>query len=314
MVPPPNKPNASILAALMGAVDSSLKPWSKQGILADLLSTPLSDKSHVSKQVSPQQRSLGDSRHLLSSSLDRLYEFDIHAESKPSPAFDFVGLNRFADSLSSSLPTKRNVFYSFHYNDIIRVNNIRHTEQFKAKILEVPQSHYDRSLWETSKRTNPESLKSMIRDGIKNTSVVCVLIGTNTFERPWVRYEIARSVIDQKGLLAVDINSITHHKDRVPHPLGLNPLAFMAVGNTGDGNYRLFEKNRRRINGQWQWIWERYRDHMAAVPLPKYLTPMSPGYVRCLDQGAFRYDAVLHNVWSNLPHWLNAAALAVGRR
>ncbi|MFN7125907.1 MAG: TIR domain-containing protein [Allorhizobium sp.] len=216
---------------------------------------------------------------------------------------------------SSVLPaTKRNVFYSFHYADILRVNNVRHSEQFKAKILEVPQSHYDRSLWEASKRTNPESLKAMIRDGVRGTSVVCVLIGSNTFARPWVRYEIARSVIDQKGLLAVDVNSINHHQTRAPHPPGLNPLSFMGVGYLKDGTYRLFEKNVRIVNGQWQEIWERYSAHLGPVQLPRYLADMNVGYLRSLDQRTMRYDAVLDDVWTNLARWLNTAAVAAGRR
>jgi Thoeris protein ThsB, TIR-like domain len=221
---------------------------------------------------------------------------------------------RFATS-TPALPTvKRSVFYSFHYDDVIRVNNVRHTEQFKAKILEVPQSHYDRSLWENSKRTNPESLKSLIREGVKNTSVVCVLIGTQTWSRPWVRYEIARSVIDQKGLLAVDLNSINHHHDRCPHPLGPNPLSYMAVGKMRDGTYRLFEKNARVLNGQWQWSWDRYVDHMAEILLPKYLPVPAVGYVSPLDLGGYRYDACRNDVWKNMPAWLNLAATRAGRK
>lgn len=232
----------------------------------------------------------------------------------PTTALSFLG-SFVTETVAPALPmVKRSVFYSFHYEDVIRVNNVRHTEQFKAKILEVPQSHYDRSLWESSKRTNPESLKSLIREGVKNTSVVCVLIGTQTWARPWVRYEIARSVIDQKGLLAVDLNSINHHRDRCPHPLGPNPLSYVAVGKMQDGTYRLFEKKACFVNGQWQWPWDRYVDHMAAVPLPKYLPIPAVGYVSPLDLGAYRYDSCGDNVWKNMPAWLNLAAARAGRK
>lgn len=232
----------------------------------------------------------------------------------PSHALSILGT--FATQTTvPTLPTvRRSVFYSFHYEDVIRVNNVRHTEQFKAKILEVPQSHYDRSLWERSKRTDPESLKNLIREGVKTTSVVCVLIGTHTWTRPWVRYEIARSVIDQKGLLAVDLNSINHHRDRCTHPLGPNPLSYMAVGKMQDGTYRLFEKNERFVNGQWLWFWDRYADHMAAVPLPNYLRVPAVGYVLPLDMGACRYDASRDDVWKNMPAWLNLAAVRAGRK
>ncbi|WP_193335920.1 TIR domain-containing protein [Devosia beringensis] len=220
-----------------------------------------------------------------------------------------------ADTAIPPLPTiKRSVFYSFHYGDVIRVNNVRHAEQFKAKILEVPQSHYDRSLWENSERTNPDSLKQLIREGVKNTSVTCVLIGSNTWLRPWVRYEIARSVIEGKGLLAVDINSINHHKDRYPHPLGPNPLAYMAVGKMQDGTFRLFEKNMRVVDEQRHWSWDRYANYTLAVPLPKYLPEPAIGYVIPLDHGVFRYDARRDDVWKNMPAWLNLAAVRAGRQ
>lgn len=232
----------------------------------------------------------------------------------PSNALSFLGTIA-AETATPALPTiKRSVFYSFHYADIVRVNNVRHTEQFKAKVLEVPQSHYDRSLWENSKRTNPESLKDLIREGVKNTSVICVLVGSDTWSRPWVRYEIARSVVDGKGLLAVDINSINHHKDRCPHPFGLNPLAYMAVGKMQDGTFRLFERRAHLLNGQWQWSWDRYADYTLAVSLPKYLPAPATGYVTPLDHGAYRYDARHDDVWTNMPVWLNLAAARAGRR
>jgi MTH538 TIR-like domain (DUF1863) len=71
---------------------------------------------------------------------------------------------------------------------------------------------------------------SLIRKGVDYTSAVCVLIGTSTWTRPWVRYEAARAVIDGRGLLAVHINGIRHHQTKMPNVFGLNPLEFMAVG------------------------------------------------------------------------------------
>lgn len=234
--------------------------------------------------------------------------------SPPSRVNTLSSFDSLFGDLASLPTTKRKVFYSFHYDDIIRVNNVRHTEQFKAKILEVPQSHYDRSLWETSKRTSPKALKELIRDGVKDTSVVCVLIGSQTWSRPWVRYEIARSVIDGKGLLGVDLNSINHHEDRGPHPLGPNPLAYMAVGKMSDGTYRLYEKNGRVLPGQVIWTWELYGDYALAVTLPKYLASPDVGYVMPLSSGAFRYDARRDDVWKNMSTWLNLAAVRAGRK
>ena len=43
---------------------------------------------------------------------------------------------------------------------------------------------------------------------MQGASTVCVLIGSETYERPWVRYEIARAIIDERGLVGVHINGL----------------------------------------------------------------------------------------------------------
>lgn len=88
----------------------------------------------------------------------------------------------------------------------------------------------------------------------------------------------------------------------------------MAVGKMADGTYRLFEKNWQVVRGQVVWSWDLYRDYKLAVPLPKHLTPPKVGHVMPLSAGAFRYDARRHDVWSNMPTWLNLAAVRAGRK
>lgn len=309
-----SKSNEHTLAAVVAALGKRPEAPRISGILSDLFCEPTptpqsSGLLAIADALNFKQKPSGSAGNLtfLSHGVNGCNA----AEGRSTGIF---GLPVPTNSAPALPMTKRRVFYSFHYDDIFRVNNVRHSEQFRAKVLEVPQSHYDRSLWEKSKRTNPESLKSLIREGVKNTSVVCVLIGTQTFERPWVRYEIARSVIDQKGLLAIDINSINHHRDSRPPILGSNPLAFMGVVYMPDRTYRLIEKNLRFIDGQWRWQWERYSGHMAAVSLPKYLYDAPTGFPQSLDQGSLRYDAVRDDVWKNIASWLNAAAMAVGRK
>jgi hypothetical protein len=133
-------------------------------------------------------------------------------------------------SLAPYVPTNRKAFFSFHKPDDFRVNAVRKTFQFRDRSDPNFITFYDSSLWEKRKLTNPEAIKTIIRYGVSHTSVVCVLAGSFTWSRPWVRYEIARSVIDGKGLLTVHINSINHHQLRVPHIRGPNPLAYMGSG------------------------------------------------------------------------------------
>lgn len=230
----------------------------------------------------------------------------------------FPGVNFLNSVLAPSppvayAPTRRRTFFSFHYADVIRVNNVRKSQEFRDSKSGPEITFYDGSLWESVKLEGDESLKRLIREGIRNTSVVCVLIGTETWARPWVRYEIARSVIDRKGLLAVDINGLHHHRDQVPHPRGPNPLAYMAVGKMRDGTYRLFEKRFAFLHGAWHWGWYLYDKHLAAVDLPRYLPDPAVDCVTPLGRGTLRYDFALHQGHKNIGGWIDLAAINAGR-
>jgi MTH538 TIR-like domain (DUF1863) len=232
----------------------------------------------------------------------------------PPPAASY-GLNALLTGLDSLSPrqtpkpvapdTRRKVFFSFHYDDVIRVNNVRHSEQFKAKAREVPQSFYDRSLWEKRRLTNIDSLKEMIRSGVKGASVICVLIGSETYARRWVRYEIARAIIDGKGLVGAHINGLRHHRDRVPHPRGYDPFEYMGIGLMQDGSYRIYEYVPTG--------WRQYQDYLAAVSLPNYLPTPLVGYIMPLARGVICYDYASQNGSINIPLWLDQAAGRMGR-
>ncbi|MER9076268.1 TIR domain-containing protein [Mesorhizobium sp. M0904] len=208
--------------------------------------------------------------------------------------------------LLSAEPRRRGIFFSFHYADIHRVNNVRNAMQFQKEIKEA-SCFVDKSVWEKARLINPESLKGMIQREMRYSSVVCVLFGSETWGRRWVRYEIARSVIEQKGLMAASINSLTHIEDRVPHARGPDPLEYMGVGKIEDGTYRLFEL---ATDG----LWHRYEDYLGPVPsFPKYLATPAPGHLSPLNHGAMTYDFKQQNGWKNLGGWADLAAKAAGR-
>jgi hypothetical protein len=106
---------------------------------------------------------------------------------------------------------KRKAFFSFHYDDIMRVNVVRNAWKIDHPDNALMRSFQDSSLWESRKLEGDDAVKRLIREGVEYTSAVCVLIGTETWLRRWVKYEIARAVIDGRGLLAVHLNSIRHH-------------------------------------------------------------------------------------------------------
>lgn len=207
---------------------------------------------------------------------------------------------------------KRRTFFSFHYADIMRVNVVRKSGEFAKSPIEPGrgiEGYYDGSLWESKKLQGDEALKNLIRTGVENTSAVCVLVGTQTWQRRWVKYEIARSVIDGKGLLAVHINSINHHERRRPDERGYNPCGIMGIGQSSNGNYYLCEWVLR----QGTWVWDWYKDYITAVPLPAYVRhPPVQGRPIRLSDVTLEYDWS-QNGHQNIGNWIDLAATEAGR-
>jgi hypothetical protein len=128
----------------------------------------------------------------------------------------------------------RRVFFSFHYEDVssFRANVVRNSWLCNR---EGESSFIDASLWEAARKQGDAALKRLIDNGLHNTSVTAVLIGSQTFQRRWVRYEIAKSFARGNGIFAVHVNSI-RDKDQSIQPLGPNPLDhlyFRAVPEKG---------------------------------------------------------------------------------
>jgi hypothetical protein len=102
----------------------------------------------------------------------------------------------------------RRVFFSFHYADIMNANIVRNSGQFKPT---KETGYYDFSLWEEAKLKGQAALKKLIDDGLNNTSVTCFLIGAKTSTRPWCKYELQKSIDDNKGILGVLLPNQTEH-------------------------------------------------------------------------------------------------------
>ena len=166
-------------------------------------------------------------------------------------------------------------------------------------------SFVDSSVWEKAKANGDESVKHLICEGIDRTSVTCVLAGAHTWERRWVRYEIARSLEQGSGLLSVRINGIADTTTRQTSASGWNPLAYIGVGKAEGGTYFIFEN----VNGQWM----RYQEHTAAIARPRYLADMSVGYVQPVSTGLLEYDYVQQNGPENLASWVDLAAQRAGK-
>ena len=103
----------------------------------------------------------------------------------------------------------RRVYFAFHFeNDIWRVNQIRNLNVVLGTDL---AGFFDHSEYEEAKKKGEEEIKRLIRAKLTNTTVTVVLIGTETANRPYVKYEIAQSIARKNGLLGVYIH---HLKDQ----------------------------------------------------------------------------------------------------
>lgn len=168
----------------------------------------------------------------------------------------------------------RRVFFSFHYQrDIWRVNVVRNHAKAKNGYQEA--GYWDCSLWESAKRTGEISLKRLINSGLQNTSVTVVLIGTETSERKWVKYEIEKSYERGNGMLGIHIHNAKDRTGKTDRK-GRNPFDGFTVEKPGLYSY-----------------------------MPKTYVSMSQTYPT--------YDWVYNDGYSNFSQWVEDAARAAGR-
>lgn len=146
----------------------------------------------------------------------------------------------------------KRVFFSFHYQDVIdfRANVVR--QHWVTKDDREEAGYFDASLWESAKRTGEESLKNLISDGLNGTTVTAVLIGTHTWNRRWVRYEIFKSLKRSNQMFGVHINGIKG-KDGLTKDIGADPFNNLGVLFSNDG--RSLEPYEWKNNG-----WVKYDD------------------------------------------------------
>ncbi|HEY5512472.1 MAG TPA: TIR domain-containing protein [Geomonas sp.] len=195
--------------------------------------------------------------------------------------------------------TNEKNFFSFHYlPDVWRAWNVRNSWVVKPED-QVSRGFFDSSVFEASKKESEESLKTFLRAGLNNTSVTCVLTGTNTWSRRWVRYEIARSIIKGNGLLSVDIHCVKN-KEGVVAVKGPDPLAYMGVYRSEKGIYLAERKGDK---------WVKYSDYTLAIPESDlwFPAPIDANVVK-LSTHCMRYDFTAQNGRQNIGGWIETAA------
>lgn len=125
----------------------------------------------------------------------------------------------------------RRVFFSFHYErDIWRANVVRN--HWLTKPDREAAGFWDASLWEEAKKKGSATIKRMIDDALIGTSVTAVLIGYESWQREWVKYEILKSHERGNGLFGVYIHEIKNNSGQ-SDPQGFNPFDEVKVTHGG---------------------------------------------------------------------------------
>jgi hypothetical protein len=186
----------------------------------------------------------------------------------------------------------RRVFFSFHYQDVIdfRANVVRNHNVTKDDNA----GYFDASIWESAKRRGDLALKRLINDGLDNTSVTTVLIGSQTYVRRWVRYEVMKSFERGNKLIGIHINSIPD-RNRQTKVMGPNPFDYLGLEISADGT-----RGTPTVWNGTQWVY--YQDidgfQIAEQPWDKR------GENFQLSHWLPTYDWVAHNGFDNFGTWV----------
>lgn len=113
---------------------------------------------------------------------------------------------------------KRQVFFSFHYNrDVWRASQVRNMGKVDGS------STFSDNDWEEVRYKTDAKIKEWIDNQLTMRSCLVVLVGYETSQRKWVKYEIEKAMSLNKGIVGIRINRL---KDRQGEqdPDGSNPF------------------------------------------------------------------------------------------
>jgi len=108
----------------------------------------------------------------------------------------------------------RRVYFSFHYEgDVWRANQVRNS--WVTKPDRESAGFQDAAEFEAVKKQGDEAVKRWINRNIDGTSVTVVLIGEDTCNRKWVRYEVQRSIERGNGIVFIKIHNLKDQNGNV---------------------------------------------------------------------------------------------------
>ena len=121
----------------------------------------------------------------------------------------------------------RRTFFSFHYEfDAWRAAQVR-----KMGMVDGNEPVLDND-WETVTKGGDPAIKKWINEQMRGRSCTVVLVGSNTADREWINYEIAKSWNDAKGVVGIYIHGL-ENQDGKTAAKGDNPFDYINYGNAG---------------------------------------------------------------------------------
>lgn len=195
----------------------------------------------------------------------------------------------------------RRTFFSFHYqNDVTRAQVVRNS--WVTKDEREDAGFFDASVFESKKRTSEDALKSFLLDALNGTSVTCVLIGADTYARPWVRYELVRSFERGNGLFGIRVHGIKDFNQQLG-VAGPNPFDYLAYRVDGD---RIYWQQRNGDN------WQAY-DKVPSMKLSSVAYDLGGKHHHTFSFLFRVYDWSSDNGYTNIKSWVQAAATQAGK-
>lgn len=143
------------------------------------------------------------------------------------------------------------VFYSFHYKkDCWRVQELRNMGAIDGSNSVAAQE------WESVRYKTESSIRNWIDTQMNYKRAVVVLIGEETADRDWVKYEIERAWSLRKPLLGIEIHGL---KDQHGHESkkGANPFEILGSGYS---NIPIFTPYGIDSKERFNWIKENLSD------------------------------------------------------
>ena len=115
----------------------------------------------------------------------------------------------------------RRVFFSFKYEDVSRAMVVRN-----SWVTKDAAGYIDAADFEELKKKGDTAIKNWIDNQLKGTSVTVVLVGKETCDSRWVKYEIEKSIEIGNGLIGIDVSKIKDLQGNTSERCGQIPKGY----------------------------------------------------------------------------------------